>query len=75
MSKTASRKPPQPVNDDRRIVNMAQAAQFAGVSVMTWLRLQRLGQTPPVIHLSKHRRGYMLRDVVNWLESRKETAP
>jgi predicted DNA-binding transcriptional regulator AlpA len=72
MPTQAKRRPPVPVNNDHRIVSMDQAAQFCGVSTMTWLRLQRLGQTPPVIHLSKRRVGYMLSDVINWLEQRKE---
>jgi predicted DNA-binding transcriptional regulator AlpA len=58
--------------DDRRIVSLKRAVEIAGLSEMTWLRLQRLGDTPPVVRLSKHRVGYMLADVIAWLEARKE---
>jgi predicted DNA-binding transcriptional regulator AlpA len=60
--------------DDRRIVSVKQSAEIAGVSLMTWARLQRLGDTPPVVRISPHRIGYMLSDVIAWLESRKERA-
>jgi predicted DNA-binding transcriptional regulator AlpA len=59
---------------DRRIVSFSEAAKRAGVSPMTWVRIRRRGEAPPVVHISPHRKGHMLCDVDDWLEARKEPA-
>lgn len=59
---------------DDRIVSVKQSAEIAGVSLMTWARLERLGDTPPRVHISPRRIGYLLSDLHAWLEARKEPA-
>jgi predicted DNA-binding transcriptional regulator AlpA len=60
--------------NDRRIISIKQSTEIAGVSLGTWVRMKARGETPPAVHVSPHRIGYMLCDLYAWLESRKETA-
>jgi predicted DNA-binding transcriptional regulator AlpA len=56
---------------DMKIIDEREAAKLNGVSLMTWLRMKRLGETPPPIQLSKRRIGYRLTDIKEWQDARR----
>jgi predicted DNA-binding transcriptional regulator AlpA len=56
-----------------RAVGKPEAIKRSGLSVRTWERLEAIGDTPPKVRLSEGRIGYLLSDIKDWLERRRES--
>ena len=54
-----------------RILNSAQAATYAGFSVVHWRRLCRAGRAPPPIKIGARKCGWRLSDLEELIASRK----
>jgi hypothetical protein len=57
--------------DNQIWFRQADAIRLANVSPMTWLRLKRQGEGPPVTQISPRRVGYRLIDLIRWLDARR----
>lgn len=64
--------PPEIVQN--RVLNYREAAAFLGISPATFERLIYGGDGPPLVVLSERRRGVRLRDLIDWIEARREAA-
>jgi predicted DNA-binding transcriptional regulator AlpA len=53
-----------------RILNSAQAASYAGFSVVHWRRLCRAGRAPPPIRIGARKCGWRLSDLEELIASR-----
>ena len=58
-----------------RAVSRTEAIERSGLSLRTWERLEAIGDVPPKLRLSEGRIGYLLSDLKDWLERRREPAP
>jgi len=56
---------------DRRVVDEDTAARMCGTSPRSWRRMRLLGETPPMIRISPRRIGYYIKDLEEWIESRR----
>ncbi len=56
---------------DRRVVDEDTAARMCGTSPRSWRRLRVAGEAPPMIRISPKRIGYYLKDLEEWIESRR----
>jgi predicted DNA-binding transcriptional regulator AlpA len=57
-----------------RVLNRSETIRLVGLSDRTWDRLEAAGETPPKVKLSERRIGYLLTDIREWLERRREVA-
>ena len=65
---------PQPIPADladKRVLNTNKSATLVGLSVREWERLRAKGKTPPPIRLGTRKFGYVVADLLAWIESRK----
>jgi predicted DNA-binding transcriptional regulator AlpA len=60
--------------EDLRVIPENEAANVAGVSVMTWQRMRHRGETPPLVRISRRRIGYRIGDLRKWIEARTESS-
>jgi predicted DNA-binding transcriptional regulator AlpA len=51
---------------NRRVLTAKQAATFVGLSLVHWRRV-----APPPVSLSEHRMGWVLADIIAWIEERR----
>jgi predicted DNA-binding transcriptional regulator AlpA len=51
---------------DRRVLTARQAAAFVGLSLVHWRRV-----APPPVMLSTRRQGWVLADIINWIDERR----
>lgn len=58
-----------------RVLTTRQAAELVGYDEVHWRKLHRQGLTPPAIELSSSRLGWLVGDLVAWLESKKTLRP
>jgi predicted DNA-binding transcriptional regulator AlpA len=54
-----------------RVLLTRQAATFTGYEERHWRKLRRQGLTPPAIELSSKRIGWIVGDLIAWLQSKK----
>jgi predicted DNA-binding transcriptional regulator AlpA len=52
-------------------MNRAEAVEYLGISIATFWRLAKAGETPPHIQLSRRRVGYRQQDLDEWLLRRR----
>jgi predicted DNA-binding transcriptional regulator AlpA len=53
------------------VLTMEQARKLCGLSKNTWINLENSGDAPVKLQLSKRRVGYLVQDIVAWLEKRR----
>ena len=58
------------MTDDRRVITIAEFCSRASISRSTLYRLGTAGQLPRVVRCGKRRKGFMLLEVLSWLDSR-----
>ena len=57
--------------ETNRIIKEKEAINLIGLSKTTIWRLQKLGKFPASIKLSSRAKGYILADILAWLEDKK----
>ena len=63
-----------PTIETRRVLDTQQAAMFVGLSVRAWERLRAAGETPSPVQLGIRKLGYVVADLIAWIEARKHEA-
>jgi predicted DNA-binding transcriptional regulator AlpA len=58
------------LNDDLRVLTVKESAEWAGLSLSTFKRLQRDGEGPAIVQLSERRIGIRFIDLTRWLAER-----
>ena len=61
----------KPTEDLHRVISYADARFRLGISKPLFWKLKREGKLPPVVHVSERRRGFLLSDLVSWIEARR----
>jgi hypothetical protein len=59
-----------PPTDDDIVDPISMIARIAGFSPSTFRRMEEAGEAPPIVHLSRRRKGVRRRDWRAWLASR-----
>ena len=57
-----------------RVLSAQQAAELFGVSIATFRRQYWAGKTPPALHVSDRRLGWRVRDLIEHLAKRADSA-
>ena len=57
-----------------RVVDLSTALMLLNLSLSTWERLEKRGETPPKTQISDRRIGYRIADLEKWLDARRVTA-
>ena len=60
--------------DDLRVISEPEAIRLVGVSRPTWSRMRQRGEAPPKVQISRHRIGYRIRDLREWIEGRTDSS-
>ena len=60
--------------EPHRVISEALAAELVGLSLVHFRRLRRQSKGPRFVRLGKHRLGYRLGDVVDWIDARLSDA-
>lgn len=55
----------------QRVIRETEALELTGLSRTTRWRLEKLGKFPAGIKLSARAKGYILADILAWLEDKK----
>ena len=55
-----------------RIINKRERRELTNISEPTWWRFERAGLVPRRVQLTRGRAGYRLREILAWIEGRKE---
>jgi predicted DNA-binding transcriptional regulator AlpA len=58
-----------------RILPTKEACEFVGSSVAEWRRKRARGDAPPPIMIGARKHGWRIGDLIEWIESRAQTAP
>ena len=56
-----------------RVVDQPTALMLLNLSLSTWERLEKRGETPPKTQISDRRIGYRISDLEKWLDARRVT--
>lgn len=66
--------PTSPTIEIHRVLDTRQAAVFVGLSSRTWERMRAAGETPSPVRVGVRKLGYVVADLISWIEARKEAA-
>ena len=58
-----------------RVVDQPTALMLLNLSLSTWERMRKRGETPPITQISDRRIGYRISDLEKWLDSRRIITP
>jgi predicted DNA-binding transcriptional regulator AlpA len=54
-----------------RVVDQPTALMLLNLSLSTWERMRKRGETPPITQISDRRIGYRISDLEKWLDARR----
>jgi predicted DNA-binding transcriptional regulator AlpA len=62
------------VHDPDRIVREAERERITGLSRTTWWRMERYGKAPKRRRISANCVGWLLSELIDWMQSRQRAA-